>query len=308
MSIRYSIAKSALRVLGFKKMFQLPLNRLIIKAEHLNKNRNFQIPKNRKYIYNDIPIMNGKYHCLSIQKPQQRTEKAILFFFGGGMIIGPDGGDVKCAGEYGADCNMDVWFPYYPLCTRNSILETYKMVFDTYRKMVAVYGAENITLLGFSSGAALAIGVCLYNNTLDHPLPMPHRIVACSPGCCPDSNVQLNKMKELNAKDIMVDVAFMENVRTLMQHGESVPDYMLSGTLGNFKGLPDIHFWYGSDEVLYACAENFVKACKAENVTYTLNVGKGMCHCYPMVSFFPEGKSAHKEICQKICENKNIKL
>ena len=90
MSIRYSIAKSALRVLGFKKMFQLPLNRLIIKAEHLNKNRNFQIPKNRKYIYNDIPIMNGKYHCLSIQKHQQRTEKAILFFFGGGMIIGPN--------------------------------------------------------------------------------------------------------------------------------------------------------------------------------------------------------------------------
>ena len=83
---------------------------------------------------------------------------------------------------------------------------------------------------------------------------------------------------------------------------------MQSGTLGNFRGLPDIHFWYGSDEVLYACAENFVKACKAENVTYTLNVGKGMCHCYPMVSFFPEGKSAHKEICQKICENKNIKL
>ena len=78
MSIRYSIAKSALRVLGFKKMFQLPLNRLIIKAEHLNKNRNFQIPKNRKYIYNDIPIMNGKYHCLSIQKHQQRTEKAIF--------------------------------------------------------------------------------------------------------------------------------------------------------------------------------------------------------------------------------------
>lgn len=115
-------------------------------------------------------------------------------------------------------------------------------------------------------------------------------------------------MKELNAKDIMVDVAFMENVRTLMQHGESVPDYMLSGTLGIFKGLPDIHFWYGSDEVLYACAENYVKACKAKNVTYTLNMGEGMCHCYPMVSFFPEGKSAHKEIRQKICENKNIKL
>lgn len=308
MSIRYSIAKCALRILGFKKMFQLPLDKLIIKAEQVNKNRSFQIPKSRKYIYGDIPVMNGKYHCLSIQKHPQRTEKAILFLFGGGMMIGPDRGDVKCAGEYGTDCHMDVWFPYYPLCIRNSIVETYKMVLDTYRNMVAVYGAENITLLGFSSGAALAIGICLYNKALDCPLPMPRSIVACSPGCCPDSHAQLNKMKALNAKDIMVDVAFMENIRTLMQHGERVPDYMLSGTLGDFKGLPDIHLWYGSDEVLYACAEDFIKACKAGEVPHTLNVGQGMCHCYPMVSFFSEGKSAHEEICRQICEDKKGKL
>lgn len=89
-----------------------------------------------------------------------------------------------------------------------------------------------------------------------------------------------------------------------MQHGESVPDYMLSGTLGNFKGLPDIHFWYGSDEVLYACAENFVKACKAENVTYTLNVGKGMCHCYPMVSFFQKGNQRIKKYARKFVKIK----
>lgn len=302
MSIQYSIAKSAFRLLGLKKMFQLPMDKLVIKAEHFNKNRDFQIPKNQKYIYGDVPVMNGKYHCLSIQKHQQRSKKAILFFFGGATIIGPDGDDVKCAAGYGADCDMDVWFPYYPLCTRNSISETYKMVFDTYRKMVDVYSAENITLLGFSSGAALAIGVCLYNKDLGSPLPMPRRIIACSPGCCPDSEEQLNKMKELSEKDIMVDVAFMENVRTLMKHGENVPDYMISGTLGDFKGLPDIHFWYGSDEVLYACADNFAKACREGNVPYTLTVGKGMCHCYPMVSLFPEGKLAHEEICRKICE------
>ena len=91
-----------------------------------------------------------------------------------------------------------------------------------------------------------------------------------SPGCCPDSEAQLQKMKELNAKDIMVDAAFMENVRMIMRHGEDVPEYMLSGTLGDFKGLPEIHFWYGSDEILYACAENFIKACKENHVNYML--------------------------------------
>ena len=79
----------------------------------------------------------------------------------------------------------------------------------SYQKMVEVYGADNITLLGFSSGAALAISICLYNNTLEFPLPVPHRIIACSPGCCSDSEAQLKKMKELNAKDIMVDTAFI---------------------------------------------------------------------------------------------------
>lgn len=46
-------------------MFRLPLDELVMKAEQFNKNRNFQIPKNHKFIYGDIPIMNGKYPMVS---------------------------------------------------------------------------------------------------------------------------------------------------------------------------------------------------------------------------------------------------
>lgn len=80
MSVRYNIAKSILRMLGFKKIFQLPVDKLIEKAEHFNKNRHFKIPKNHKYIYGDIPIMEGKYHCLSIQKEQQKVKKSNFIF------------------------------------------------------------------------------------------------------------------------------------------------------------------------------------------------------------------------------------
>lgn len=301
MSIRYSIAKTILKVSGYKKIFGLPQDELLKKVETYNKNRYFQIPKDSKYVYGDVPVCDGKYHCLSIQLHEKPTNKAILFFFGGGMIIGPDSGDVKTAVQFGKDCDMDVWFPYYPLCTNNCITDTYEMIFDTYRKMVDVYGADNITNLGFSSGGALAIGLCLYNNALGKPLPMPHRIIASSPGCCPNNEKLLQKMEALNEKDIMVDVKFMESVHHFMEHGKKeVPEYMLTGTVGDFKGLPPIDFWYGSDEILYACADDFKEACQQAGVPYTITVGQGMCHCYPMVKYFPEGKKGNQEICERI--------
>lgn len=303
MSVRYVIAKNALKVLGFKKVFRLPPEALIRKAEGLNRHRGFRIPSDHRCIYGDVSVMNGRYHCLTIQQQRARAPRAILFFFGGGMVIGPDRGDVNRAAEFGKACKMDVWFPYYPLCTQTSIVETYEMVFATYAQMVQVYGPENITILGFSSGAALGIGVCLHNNALGRPLPMPRRIIACSPGCCPDSEEQFKKMERLNSVDVMVDIAFMRCVRAIMRHGEDVPAYMLSGTLGDFRDLPEIHFWYGSDEILFACAEDFVAACRAAGVPYALHVGAGMCHCYPMATFFPEGKAACEAICAQIRED-----
>lgn len=304
MSVRYSIAKLGIKAAGLKKIFGLPMDELIEKAEGYNKNRDFHIPKDHKYVYGDVPVCGGRYHCLTIQQSEKRAERAILLFFGGGMIIGPDSGDVKGAAEFGRDCGMDVWFPYYPLCTKHCITETYDMIFDTYRKMVEVYGAENIVNLGFSSGGMLAIGVCLYNNALGRPLPMPRKIVACSPGCCPSTQKQLDEMKRLSAKDIMIDVKFMDSVRAVMEHGrDDVPEYMLTGTTGDFAGLPEIDFWYGSDEVLYACAEAFIDACDRAGVAHTLTVGEGMCHCYPMVKLFPEGKAANAEICRRIRES-----
>lgn len=40
-----------------------------------------------------------------------------------------------------------------------------------------------------------------------------------------------------------------------MRHGcENVPDYMLSGSRGDFTGVGDIHFFYSADEVLWCFA------------------------------------------------------
>ena len=58
-----------------------------------------------------------------------------------------------------------------------------------------------------------------------------------------------------------------------MRHGcENVPDYMLSGSRGDFTGVGDIHFFYSADEVLYGALPDFEEACKGAIVKPGLDV------------------------------------
>lgn len=294
-SIQYRILSGAVRLSGMKKIFALPEDKLVKKIRLLNRKRGFQIPNNHKAIYSDRVIIE-KYHCLVIQPEKERKKKAVLFFFGGGMCIGPDQGDVKLAVNIANQTNSDVWFPYYPLCTDYSITETYEMCFQCYSEIIAIYGAGNVSLLGFSSGGALAIGMALHNNASGRPLPMPRQIIASSPGSVPLTKEEFTKMQKLNHRDLLIDAKFMRTVRSFMEHGKNVPDYMLSGIQGDFSDLPHIYFYYGGDEVLSAEAEYFEDACLNARTPYTMTIEPGMCHCYAMQQSFPEGKHAFNEI------------
>lgn len=294
MSLRYKIIKNVIRLAGIKKMSALPEEDLLRKIRKANRKRGFRLPKDHRCVYGDRRI--GKYHCLTMQTGPKHSEKAILFFFGGGYLMGPDGMDIATARKLGRESGADVWFPYYPLCTEVCVSETFDMALECYRQLLTEYRAENISIVGASSGGALAIGLLLHNNALGRPLPVPRRVIAVSPGAVPVSDEERKRAQALDARDVMVTAAFMDNVRTFLEHGRKVPLYMLSGISGDFSGLPELYFYYGTDEVLCAEAEPFAAACEKYGVPYRMTVGTGMFHCYALMPFFPEGKAAHQEI------------
>ncbi|MCD8197680.1 MAG: alpha/beta hydrolase [Lachnospiraceae bacterium] len=295
MSIRFQIANALVKASGMKKLFALPQEELMEKARKMNRKWGFQIPTRKQFRYTEKTIL-GQYPCLKVETQPTPSKRALLFFFGGGYILGPDDGDVKLAEKFGKASGRDVWFPYYPLCTDHSIKETFAMAYETYRQMLQEYAPEDIAFIGFSSGAALALGVCLNNNAQPEPLPMPGLIIASSPGSVPFSDEERQKMAELSPKDILVDAVFMTTVRKIMEHRESVPDYMLSGICGDFTNFPMTHFYYGSHEVLYAEAPYFAKAFEKYGAPCAFHIGQGLCHCYPSFDFYPEGKQAQEEI------------
>ena len=129
------------------------------------------------------------------------------------------------------------------------------------------------------------------------PLPQPRHIVAVSPGEVPWNDAEKARMQALNKRDVSIDYAFMVTVEKFMRHGcENVPDYMLSGSRGDFTGVGDIHFFYSADEVLYGALPDFENACKRANVPYTVSARPKMVHCYCMLPIFKEAKEDFAKI------------
>ena len=192
------------------------------------------------------------------------------------MVLSPDQGDVKAARDFAARSGFGRWLPFYPLCAAHCITETYVMAFQCYREMAALYGAKQ-----------------LHSNALGRPLEMPRQVMACSPGSLSSSQGERKRMRQLNHRDMLVDIALVKSEREIMTKGQAVPEYMRSGTQGDFTGLPPLHFYYGGVELLCALAESCADACEVADVPCTMTVAPGMSTATP---WFPGSRKGRLPI------------
>ena len=86
MSIFASILRSVYKLSGAKKAFALPEDALRREIEKQNRHRGIFTPTDRKAYYETIAV-NG-FPCLIVREHPKPSERAILYFFGGGMVIG----------------------------------------------------------------------------------------------------------------------------------------------------------------------------------------------------------------------------
>ena len=219
------------------------------------------------------------------------SDRADLFLIGGGMISAPRPGSIRKALKIAKETGLDLYVPYYPLCTDYPLTKAYEMIHGTYKVMLGNYAADHISVLGTSSGGNLALGMIPYINDGHKDVPVPAHIIAISPGTCVDTEEEWQQMLELDKKDVAIPAQYMRSAVEVMRHGDdSVPEYMIWLQRGDFTGCPRVTFIYGTDETLYACAPSFEAAMKKYGVDFRMIVGEGMFHCYPVFPVCREAK------------------
>ena len=155
MSLKYEILKRLVKAANIKKMWTG------MSTEELLENRRKQNARNRipnlkddAFDISRIEIMGCPVLKLIHRK---KADKANLFLIGGGMISAPRPGSIKKALRFAKETGLDVFVPYYPLCTDYPLTRAYEMIHETYRIMLQDYKAENVSVLGTSSGGNLAL-------------------------------------------------------------------------------------------------------------------------------------------------------
>ncbi|MBQ6221185.1 MAG: alpha/beta hydrolase [Solobacterium sp.] len=289
MSIKYEILKCLVKAAGIKKHWVSKTTEELLENRR-KQNAGNKIPdlKDKELDITRIDVM-GFPVLKMIHK--QGAGCANLFLIGGGMISAPRPGSIKKALRIAKETGLDLYVPYYPLCTDYPLTKAYEMIHETYKVMLQDYTADHISVLGTSSGGNLALGMVPYINDGHDDVPMPGHIIAISPGTCVDTDEEWQRMLELDKKDVAIPAQYMKTAVEIMRHGDdSVPEYMIWLQRGNFTGCPHVHFIYGTDETLYACAPSFEAAMKKYNVDYRMITGEGMFHCYPVFPVCKEAK------------------
>ena len=289
MSVKYELLKHLVKAAGIKKRWMSQTTEELLE-NRMKQNAKNRIPdlQDRDFQISRIEVMGFPVLKLIHKEPSKRAN---LFLIGGGMISAPRPGSVRKALRIAKETGLDLYVPYYPLCTDYPLTKAYEMIHETYKLMLKDYTADHISVLGTSSGGNLALGMVPYMNDGHGDVPMPSHIIAISPGTCVDTDEEWQRMLELDKKDVAIPAQYMTTAVEIMRHGDrSVPEYMIWLQKGDFTGCPRVTFIYGTDETLYACAPSFEAAMKKYSVDYQMIVGEGMFHCYPVFPICKEAK------------------
>ena len=302
MSLKYELLKGFVRLIGLKKMWKLDdLDTFLQKRREINAKTKIPELKDDEIEVRKIEVMGFPVLKMIHKK---KTEYVNMFIIGGGMVASPRLDSVKKALQFSKQTGLDVFVPYYPLCTDYPLYKAYEMIHEVYKEMLKDYEAEKISILGTSSGGNLALGMIPYINDGHDDTPMPGYIMAISPGTCVETDEEWEKMLELDKKDVAIPAEYMKSAVEVMRHGDpDVPEYMIWLQKGDFSYCPKTTFIYGSDEVLYACAPSFEKAMKKYDVDYEMIIGEGMFHCYPVFPICKEAKEGWDMMISLMKEN-----
>jgi acetyl esterase/lipase len=157
MSIKYEILKCLVRAAGIKKHW------VSKSTEELLENRRKQNARNRIPDLKDDDFQISRIDVMGFPVlkliHKQHSSRANLFLIGGGMVSAPRPGSIKKALRIAKETGLDLFVPYYPLCTDYPLTKAYEMIHETYKVMLQDYAADHISVLGTSSGGNLGLGI-----------------------------------------------------------------------------------------------------------------------------------------------------
>jgi monoterpene epsilon-lactone hydrolase len=235
----------------------------------------------------------GGLSALASRPPAARDDRRLLYFHGGGYVLGSPDGHRGVTAELGRAAGVPVVTPRYRLAPEHPFPAAVDDALAAYRALLAGgLVAKSIVVGGDSAGGGLALAMLVAAR--DAGLPLPAAVLAISPwvdlGCAGAS------METKRAEDPMIG---REGLLAMARHYlQATPaDHPLASPLGaDLAGLPPLLIQVGSAEVLLDDATRLAARAGAAGVAVRLDVWPDMPHVWHLMqAALREGRAAIRE-------------
>ena len=223
----------------------------------------------------------GGVRVTRVQGPGANARKVLLFFHGGGYLVGSSKAFAGFAGALARSFGGRAIAVDYRLAPENKFPTAVDDCVAAYRGLVAEgVRPEQIALAGDSAGGALSVAVLL--SLRDAKQPLPSCAVLISPWT--DHEMQ-SKSHSTNAeRDPDVTKQMLDAFTGAYLQGQSPRSPLVAPLHADLRGLPPLLIQVGSAEILLDDSLRLASVAAHANVSVTLQVWPDMIHDWPVFS------------------------
>lgn len=290
-SIPSRIVKLLLRAMKYKQ----PYITHKIESKAIRKD---DIAKPTKWMCRGCTVTNEKSDTSTIWNitPKNCTiEKTLIYFHGGAFIGGMVKQQWNTIAKIARLTGSRVIIPDYPLAPEYNYKDAIEMVSKTYQLVLKTTQAESITFIGDSAGGGLMLSFAMLLRNEGRPLPI--KLIALSPWV--DASMTNPEASTLESLDPMIAVPGLKTAGEWWANGTDTMHYLVSPLYGKMNGLPPIHIFAGTHDILQPDEKLFAEKAVAAEVETHYYEYPAMIHGWMFLPI-PEAKDAIKKIIE-IC-------
>jgi len=244
----------------------------------------------RKWDHEEITAGESPLHLLRHRKSESRC-RVLLYFHGGGYMVGPARMHWAAMAELARDGRADLAMSIYPKSPEHDHQATIAAAVAAYGTVVERYGAENVVVGGDSAGGGLTAS--LLTVLRDRETAQPHAALLISPWF--DLSMSDPASQAQSKSDLILPIGGLVEAGRYYAGDLDLTDPLVSPRFASTAGLAPMHIFVGTEEVFFADCLGFAHKAQANGDHVTLRVlarGQHVAAIFPT----PEGKIARAQM------------
>lgn len=238
----------------------------------------------------DLGGLRAEWHVPEGLSGAPETQSTILYFHGGGYVIGSPVSHRHITGRLALDARARILSVDYALAPEHPFpaavddgLKAYRWLLDSGRS------PRRIAVAGDSAGGGLTLATLLAAR--DAGLPMPAAASLISPWS--DLTCATGSYETRAEADPMITPEGIRELAATYLAGADARNPLASPNLADLRGLPPMLIQVGDDEVLLDDSRDLAARARAAGVDVTLEVAPAMIHVWhAFYQMLPEGRQA----------------